>query len=254
MRRLWPTLAPPDDATDLDDEALLDAYAPDRTRPCVRVNFVTSLDGAVEVTGHSRGLSSEADQRVFSMLRTLADAIMVGAGTLRHERYGPVRLAEAPQAWRRQQGLAEQPTLVIVSASLDFDAGHRVFTEAPVRPVVLTHAGAPSDRRAAIEPLADVVTCGESVVDLAAGLADLRRRGLGQVLCEGGPQLFGALLAADLVDELCLTVSPLLVGAGPGRIVAGAGADAGRAEPLPMRLVHVIAAGDMLLTRYARAS
>jgi len=249
MQRLWPDPAP------LDDAALLAAYAPDRTRPNVRVNFVTSLDGAVEVAGYSRGLSSEADQKVFSMLRTLADAVMVGAGTLRHERYGPVRLDDAPRAWRREQGLAEQPTLVIVSASLDLDAGHRVFTEAPVRPVVLTHAGAPPDRRAAIEPVADVVGCGESVVDLAAGLADLRRRGLGQVLSEGGPHLFGALLAADLVDELCLTVSPLLVGAGPDRIVgAGAGADAGRAEPLPMRLVHLIAAGDTLLTRYARAS
>jgi len=168
------------------------------------------------------------------------------------DNFGAARFASASRAWRREQGLAEQPTLVIISSSLDLEAGHRAFTEAPVRPVVLTHAGAPPDRRAAIEPVADMVICGESGVDLSAGLAELLRRGLGQVLCEGGPHLFGALLAADLVDELCLTVSPLLAGAGPGRIVAGAGADAGRAEPLPMRLVHVIAAGDMLLTRYAR--
>ncbi|MGW4297839.1 dihydrofolate reductase family protein, partial [Micromonospora chersina] len=84
--------------------------------------------------------------------------------------------------------------------------------------------------------------------DLAAGLAELRRRGLGQLLCEGGPHLFGALTAADLVDELCLTVAPLLAGAGPGRITAG---DASPPRHLPLR--HVLAAADgVLMLRYAR--
>ncbi len=79
-------------------------------------------------------------------------------------------------------------------------------------------------------------------------MAELARRGLAQVLCEGGPHLFGSLLAADLVDELCLTVSPLLIGPGPGRIVAGPG----RSEPLPMRLAHLLEADGTLLTRYTR--
>ena len=86
---------------------------------------------------------------------------------------------------------------------------------------MLTHAGADAAQQAALAAAADVVVCGESVVDLAVGLAELRQRGLDQVLCEGGPHLFGALLAADLVDELCLTVSPLLAGPGSERIVAG---------------------------------
>ena len=147
---------------------------------------------------------------------------MVGAGTLRHEGYRAVRLDEQRRAWRREQGLAEYPTLVVVSAALDLD---------PDAPRLRRGAGtadrAHARRRArrtgatASAAVADVVVCGESVVDLAVGLAELRARGLDQVLCEGGPHLFGALLAADLVDELCLTVSPLLAGPGAGRIVAG---------------------------------
>ncbi|MGC1211230.1 MAG: dihydrofolate reductase family protein, partial [Micromonospora sp.] len=108
--------------------------------------------------------------------------------------------------------------------------------------------------RGAAEPppglteVAELIRCGDDRVDLAAGLAELRRRGLGQLLCEGGPQLFGALTAADLVDELCLTVAPLLAGAGPGRITAG---DAGPPRELPLR--HVLTAEDgTLMLRYAR--
>ena len=240
MERIWPDRSP------LDRAALWAAYAPDRARPGLRANFVTSLDGAVEVAGHSRGLSSDEDRAVFALLRQQSDAVMVGGGTLRHENYGPVRVDAA--RWRSREGLPEHPVLVIVSASLDFEPGHRVFAEAPVRPVVLTHAGAPPERRDRLAPVADVISCGASVVDLSAGLTELRRRGLGQVLCEGGPRLFDALLAADLVDELCLTISPLLVGAGPERIVVGTG----RPSPLTMRLAHLIMAGDMLLTRYVR--
>jgi riboflavin-specific deaminase-like protein len=224
-------------------------YATDGAGTLLRVNFVTSLDGAVEVDGRSRGLSGEADRTVFALMRRVADAVMVGAGTARHEGYGPVRVDEPTATWRVQAGRAEQPTLVLVSSSLDLDPDARTFTEAPVRPIVLTHDGAPADRRDGLAAVADVVSCGQSVVDLARGLAELRRRRLGHVLCEGGPHLFGALLAADLVDELCLTISPLLVGTGPGRIVAGGRRD----EPGTMRLEHLIVAEGMLLTRYVRA-
>jgi riboflavin-specific deaminase-like protein len=243
MRRLFP------DQSTLDDEGLRDAYALDRTRPSVRVNFVSSLDGAVEVSGYSRGLSSPTDHQLFGMLRAHSDAVMVGAGTLRHEGYGPLTIGEKGQAWRRANGLAEQPTMVIVSSSLEVDPTSAVFTDAPVRPVVLTHAGAPPERRAALEPVADVITCGDSVVDLSQGLTELQGCGLDQILCEGGPFLFGALLAADLVDELCLSISPLLAGSGASRIIA----DGRRALPAAMRLVHLIHADeDMLLSRYAR--
>jgi riboflavin biosynthesis pyrimidine reductase len=212
------------------------------------MNFVTSVDGAVEVEGHSGGLSSEMDRQVFFVLRGYADAVMVGAGTLRHEGYGPVRSVEPALSWRRSQALPDHPTLVVVSESLHLDPGARVFAEAPVRPVVLTNGASRAERRNRLAPVADVIPVGDTTTDLAAGLAELRRRGLGQILCEGGPHLFGSLLIAGLVDELCLTISPMLVGAGPGRIITGEGLS----KPAGMRLVHAIAVGDEILTRYAR--
>lgn len=246
MHLIWPTDSSHE--KDLDDAGLRDLYAPPRSRPWLRVNFVTSLDGAVEVDGYSRGLSGQPDQEVLGLLRQHCDALMVGAGTLRHEGYGPIRLDEQRRAWRREQGLAEIPPLVVVSAALDLDPQARALAEAPVRPILLTRAAAPPERQATLARVADVVVCGETVVDLAVGLAELNRRGLRQILCEGGPHLFGALLAAELVDELCLTVSPLLAGPGAGRIVAGVTRD----TPAELRLRHIVAADGMLLTRYAR--
>jgi riboflavin biosynthesis pyrimidine reductase len=241
MRRLWP------DPAELDEAALIEAYAPDPDRP-VRLNFVASLDGAVTLDGASAGLSSAADRRVFGLLRMHCDALLVGAGTLRHEGYHAVRLDETRRSWRRAHGRPEYPTLVVVSGSLNLDPGQAAFADAPVRPVVLTHAAAPPDRRAAMEAVTDVVACGETAVDLTAGLAALRRRGLALILSEGGPKLCGSLLAEGLVDELCLTISPLFAGPGAGRLVDGPR----REIPVGMSLVHVLTEEGALLTRYAR--
>ena len=235
---------------DLDDEALVTRYDPGAP-DWLRINFVSSLDGAVTVKGYSEGLSGEADKRVFGVLRMRCDALLVGAGTLRHEGYGGVRLGERRRTWRRGHGLAEHPTLVIVSRQLALDAAHPALVDAPTRPIVLTHLGAPADRRAMLEGVADVLAYGdEGEVDLAAGLAALRERGLRQILSEGGPHVLGALAEANLVDELDLTLSPLLVGSGAGRITAGA-------QPVDnvrqtMRLRHVLHADDVLILRYDR--
>ncbi|SDY45636.1 Pyrimidine reductase, riboflavin biosynthesis [Micromonospora pattaloongensis] len=243
IRRVWP--APVTDP--LDDGALADLYRPDPATPALRVNFVTSLDGAVELDGYSAGLSGGPDKRVFGVLRMLCDALLVGAGTLRQEGYRALRLSEPRRAWRRAHGLPEFPTLVVVSASLELDPAQAAFADAPVRPLVLTHAGAPERRRAALAPVADVLTIGKDAVDLPAALAELRARGHRQVLCEGGPRLFGTLTAADLVDELCLTVSPLLTGPGASRITTGP-----PSPPRALALRHALAADDVLLLRYAR--
>jgi riboflavin biosynthesis pyrimidine reductase len=252
MRLIWPADADrgAEDLTDgdLTDEQLSDLYGRS-DRPSLRMNFVSSLDGAVDVGGYSEGLSGPADKRVFGLLRQLSDAVVVGAGTLRHEGYRAVRLDERRRAWREEHGLPAFPTLVVVSASLDVDPAQGAFADAPVRPLVITHAQAPAHRRARVEAVADLLVHGEREVDLPAALADLRARGLTQLLCEGGPQLFGGLLAAGLVDELCLTVSPLLTGPGAGRIIAGRPRDA----TLGMRLVHILTADDTLITRYIRA-
>ncbi|MFC3505422.1 pyrimidine reductase family protein [Micromonospora krabiensis] len=241
INRVWPGGAP----EPLDDAALTDLYGrPDR--PHLRVNFVSSLDGAVSVDGYSAGLSGEPDKRVFGLLRMLCDALLVAAGTLRQEGYRALRLDERRRAWRVEHGLAEYPTLVVVSGSLDLDPAQAAFADAPVRPVVLTRAE--SEPPPGLTDVADLVRCGADRVDLAVGLGELRRRGHAQVLCEGGPRLLGALTAADLVDELCLTVAPLLAGPGAGRITAG---DATPPRPLPLR--HVLAAADgVLLLRHAR--
>jgi riboflavin biosynthesis pyrimidine reductase len=217
------------------------------------VNFVTSVDGAVEVAGFSAGLfscglSRDADMKVFGLLRMLCDALVVGAGTLRHEGYTSVRLDASRRAWRREHGLAEYPTLVVVSSALDLTASNAALAEAPVRPIVLTHAAAPVDRRAALEPVADVLTLGDRQVDLAAAAGRLAERGLTQLLSEGGPHLFGALAAAGLVDEVCLTVSPLLAGPGADRIIAGSGH-----QPRRMALRHILVDDGVLLLRYTRS-
>lgn len=233
----------------LGDEDLLAAYATDPGAPWLRVNFVTSVDGAVTAAdGFSAGISNEADKRVFGLLRQTCDALMVGAGTLRHEGYGAMRLGERREDWRVAHGLPGNPLLVIVSRRLDLDPTSSVFTGAPVRPMVVTSASSPPDRRSALAEVAHVLALGDEEVDLRGALDVLRRLGFGQVLCEGGPQLLGALTAADLVDEFDLTVAPALVGPGPGRITAGAPAEAART----MALRHILVADDLLLLRYTR--
>lgn len=220
----------------------------DRAATHLRVNFISSLDGAATHDGVSGGLGDDADRMVFDTLRMLADVILVGAGTVRAEGYGGIRLAADAVAWRLAHGLPEHPPVAIVSSRLDLDAAHPVFTQAATRPLVVTHAGSPVDRRAALGEVADVLVCGEDEVDHAALVRALAERGYPQVLCEGGPGLFGSLLGADQVDELCLTLAPLLE-SGPARRIASAAA----ATPRRMRLAHAIPAGDTLLLRYLRA-
>ncbi|MEU5550211.1 MULTISPECIES: pyrimidine reductase family protein [unclassified Micromonospora] len=241
IHALWPEPSP----GPVDDDALTALYRR-ADRPHLRMNFVTSVDGAVSLDDYSAGLSGEPDKRVFGLLRMLCDALLVAAGTLRHEGYRAIRLDERRRAWRRRHGLTEYPTLVVVSASGRLDPEQAAFADAPVRPLVLTRSDAVPPT--GLSTVADVVPCGDDRVDLVAGLAEMRRRGLDQVLCEGGPHLFGALTADDLVDEVCLSVAPLLAGAGAGRITAG---DPSPARHLPLR--HVLHAADgTLLLRYAR--
>jgi riboflavin biosynthesis pyrimidine reductase len=244
VHRLWPD----PDPSELDDTALISLYAPDRQRPSLRANFVASLDGAATLDGRSDGLSGPADKRLFALLRMACDALLVGAGTLRQEQYRAVRLDPGRRAWRRDHGLPEYPPLIVVSRRLALDPAHPALTGAPVRPIVLTCDASPAGSRASLAEVAEILICGEAEVDLAAALAQLHRRGLDQILSEGGPHLLGSLTAADLVDELCLTVSPLLAGPGAGRITAGAPSP----QPHRLPLVHVLTADGALFLRYAR--
>ena len=233
----------------LDEAGVVSAYAvADRSAPTLRMNFVTSLDGSATVKGLSGGLGGPADKLVFDILRRLADVVLVGAGTARSEGYGAMRLPDADEQWRVEHGLAAQPAFALVSGRLDLDPANDIFTKAPVRPLVLTSAAAPAGARDALGEVADVVSCGEDHVEPQQIIDALVGRGLPQILCEGGPSLFGTFIAADLVDELCLTVSPLLEG-GAGIRISHGGSEAARR----MRLVHVLESDGLLLTRYARA-
>jgi riboflavin biosynthesis pyrimidine reductase len=233
---------------DLTDSDLERLYAvPDRSVPILRMNFVTSTDGAVALDGYSAGLSGGADKRVFALLRDYCDALLVAAGTLRHEGYRELALPPERAAKRVAAGLPAHPTLVIASSRLDLAPDHPAFAAAPVRPIVLTHENAPADRRKALDDVADVLVCGEREADLPAALRALAARGLAQVLCEGGPHLFGSLTAAGAVDELCLTIAPLLAGPGAGRITAGP-----PSPPARLTLAHAIEADNYLLLRYTR--
>ncbi|MFI5491282.1 pyrimidine reductase family protein [Actinoplanes sp. NPDC051859] len=219
---------------------------PRRAAPTLRVNFIASVDGAVTVDGLSGGLGGPGDKQIFDLLRASCDALVVAAGTVRTEKYDALRLDETGRAWRLEHGLPEFPLMVVVSDSLDLDPAQLIFADAPVRPLVVTRA----DRvpPPGLSEVAEIVALGDDEVDLAGMVAELHRRGATQILCEGGPRLFGSLLAADLVDEVCLTVSPLLAGGTAGRISAGPDGHA----PRRMALESVLAADDMLFVRYAR--
>ena len=245
---LWPVAG-----AALDDDAILAGYdsdvpAANLHRCWVRVNFVASVDGSATQQGLSGGLSDAADKRVFDLLRRVCDVVLVGAGTIRAEGYGAMRVDAAAEQWRVAHGFAPQPTLAIISRDVALDPDSDVFTQAPVRPVVLTVAAALEERRAALGEVADVVVCGEASVDTRLALAALAARGLGRVHCEGGPHVLGSFAAEKTLDELCLTISPVLEGGAGKRIIDGA-----PQVPLGMRLAQVLRSGSTLLLRYRRA-
>ena len=243
----------PPAVAELSDDELLAIYAEGAGSPWLRVNFVATLDGAASAGGLSGSLGGPDDLRVFDLLRRMADVVLVAAGTVRDEGYGPMVLHDADVAWRRAHGMSDHPVFAIVSGSLSLGADSRVFTAAPVRPVVLTSvAAARSDRGRALAAVADVVPCsgaGEpGAVDPVALRDALVARGLGTIHCEGGPSFLGSLVAADLVDELTLTIDPTLEGGAAPRIVRGSSPSLRRLQP-----AHVLrGAGDVLLTRYLR--
>ncbi|WP_416393954.1 MULTISPECIES: pyrimidine reductase family protein [unclassified Curtobacterium] len=246
----------PQSIGDLSDDDLLELYTADAVAPWLRVNFVTTLDGSATAgrDGVSGSLGGPDDLRVFDLLRRVADVVLVAAGTVRDEGYGPMALHDADVAWRRSHGLPDHPVFAIVSGSLSLEPASRIFTEAPVRPIVLTSASAAgSPAASALAAVADVVPCSADddpdTVDPARLRDALVARGLGTVHCEGGPSFFGVLVAADLVDELTLTIDPTLEGGAGPRITHGGSNELRRFRP-----AHVLLGRDgVLLTRYVRA-
>jgi riboflavin biosynthesis pyrimidine reductase len=254
MRQVYPG------GSALDDAALAALYSFPDLGPLparwLRANMVASLDGAATVEGRSGGLSNEADQQVFAMLRAHADVILVGAGTARAEGYGPVRPESEGLRWAwLRDGRPPSPPIAVVTRGLDLDLGSALFADAPpyARTILITTESAPPDRRAEAARTAELIVAGEASVDLKAAVDSLAERGHQRISCEGGPHLLAQLAATDLLDELCFTVSPLLAGPGADRIVAG-GLPMPGGGALPFTLAHALEDEGYLLCRYVRRS
>lgn len=225
---------------DLSELADLYAY-PDKPLPWVRTNFVASVDGAVQDSrGVSGDLGGAPDLAVFRVLRSLADVVIVGAGTARAEGYKPIQADAIHEPLRT--GRQRVPLLAVVTRSLE-------IPEDLLAPgtMVITTATSPAEARERLAQMVDVVVAGDDEIDWAAVLDSFAARGLHRILCEGGPELHGALVERDLVDEVCVTIGPHLVGGPMKRITEGS-------SPVerPMRLGHVFEQDDVLLTRWVR--
>lgn len=239
----------PDHLDSPDDDALAASYRwPDEIdrRPVIRANMVASIDARVTIDGKSAGLGSAADQRLFAILRDLADVLLVGAGTIRAEGYGGIRLPTGRLARRERWGLGIAPRVAVISGGgLDRDLG--IFTDAERPPIVITTtAGA---QRMSGYP-ATVIEAGDETVDFGAMIGALDELGLRRVHCEGGPGLLGRLIAAERLDELCLTTSPMTLGAVPATLLGDVRLPI--AARWSLQTVHVD--GDQLFTRYRRAA
>ena len=237
----------------LDDTALhrLYAYPPDPTGCIVRGNAISSLDGGATTEGTSGGLGGPGDRRLFALLRELADVVLVGAGTARAEGYSGARMTVAQRQRRQDRGQSELPPIALVSRTGVLEHSLPVLTDTEVPPLLLTCSASVAAARARLGSAAEVIDCSgtdPSSVDLGVALSRLSDRGLTRILAEGGPSLLGALIAAGLLDELCLTAAPVVVGGSAVRIAAGTGAVLTR-----MRRTHVITDTEgYLYLRYTR--
>jgi 5-amino-6-(5-phosphoribosylamino)uracil reductase len=231
-------------ALELVNRLTADSPELDEGRSWVSTNMVSSLDGAYAVEGTSRGLGSKADQALFLAQRWLADAVLVGAGTARAERYRRPTVDAAAADLRRSRGQAEAPLLVVVSGSGRVPPDQPFLTgDGPAPLIVHPEATDP----AGIPPQLERFVCGEERVDVVELLAELARRGLRRIDCEGGPGLLGQLAAVSAIDEYLLTLSPRLVGGGDVGLLGGQDAQES------FNLHRVLRDGEHLMLCYRRA-
>jgi riboflavin biosynthesis pyrimidine reductase len=243
VRQLLPTV--------VDDVDPLTIYAADDRpaqpeRPWLLLDMISTADGATHIGGTSGPLGGPADHAVFRSIRAVADVILVAAGTVRSENYRPVRASEDIRAMRVERGQAPVASLAILSRHLDFDFGSELFTgDAP--PLLLTTDAAPASAVRRAEARTEVLRFPGGRVELGAAVAALGRRGARVVLAEGGPTLNGQLHEAGLIDELCLSLSPMLVGSDAARVIDGAPGIVQR-----MALHRVLEQDGFLFLRYVR--
>jgi len=221
-------------------------FASHPARPYLALNFVTSLDGRVTVNGRAAGLGSAVDRAIMRQLRARADALLVGAGTLRAEPIDP-RVPPALAQSRESEGRPPQPLFVLITAFGSLP-DRKLFHMPDVQRLIVSPRSADMDRLRRIDPEAEIVVLGETWVDLAEAMRYLRGRGIGSVICEGGPSVAGGLMAAGLVDELFLTVAPTLVGGAGLRLLEGPFAAGG--QKVAVNLVSAFEQDGELFLRY----
>jgi riboflavin-specific deaminase-like protein len=228
-------------AEDLAAQLDLNSRAP-AERPYVVANMVSSLDGRAALDGQTRGLSSAEDRKLFHLLRAAGDALLVGAGTARTERYGDAVKNDELRAARERHGLNPIQPTVIVSGRLLLPSDLPLL-QAPRAPVIVATA---ADHE--LEGVEADVTYERTGDDLRLLLARLRsEHGIRSLVCEGGPTLLSYLLAADLVDELFLSIAPKLSGGGEEPTITAGPA---RPEPAAAELVWLCESGGELFTRW----
>jgi riboflavin biosynthesis pyrimidine reductase len=216
-------------------------------RPHVTVNMVGSVDGGTAVAGKTGALSSPPDRAIFRLLRSLADVVLVGAATVRAEGYGTVKADDDVRARRVARGQTPAAALAIVTRSVHLDWSSKVFTEPTQRPLVIAPADAEVEALRAADKVATVIRAGQGGVDLREALRSMRAdHGVSSILCEGGPTLNSQLVAAGLLDQLCLTVAARLIGGDSKRILAGTALD----PPLSLTLASALASDSELYLRY----
>lgn len=239
-------LIPSPEATTIEEQ--LESYRPwedpREDRPYVAMNFAVTADGRASIHGVSGPIGSDADSHLLGCLRTRFDAVMIGAGTMRAERYGRLIRDEERRQRREQRGLGADPLMVLVSGRLDLPWEAPLFTAGAGEVVIFTSADTePPETATKIELVRH-----DGAVDLAAALHHLRgERGIRALLCEGGPHVHAQLQGAGLVDDLFLTTAPKLSGGGAPRILEGE-----LPAVLELGLVWLLEEDGELFARYSR--
>jgi riboflavin-specific deaminase-like protein len=213
----------------------------------IRANMVVTPDGAGAFHGRTKAITDPADQRLLGHLRSHADAVMVGAATVQAEHYGPVTLTAETRAQREQEGYAAAPPLVVVTAHANLPVTLPIFAPAGPRTIIATLAQSAA-RASELHQVADIVVVGEDDLDLSRLIEVLRERNLQRILCEGGPYLLSRLIEQDLIDDMCLTLSPFLAGSQPTTMQPASD----RVAPTRLTLHHVLTSDDFLYLRYSR--
>lgn len=240
---------------DTDDDARLAAfyaYPANLDRCWVRANMISSLDGGATDDGTAGGLAGPGDRALFHRMRQEADVVVVGAATVRIENYSGAQMSAAQRQDRQSRGQAEVPPIAVVTHSADFEHDAKLFTRSEVPPLILTCHETVDEARRRFGAQAEVIDASgrqTDRVDLEAVLAILDRRGMRRVLTEGGPSLLSLFIEHGVLDELCVTIAPIMVGGLARRIATGSGE-----AHTKMRRSHMLTDDEgYLYTRYVKA-